>query len=245
MPEILGEVGAFVHFLHCSGRHVQIMSLDLAGRGRGAVDRFHAKQKAIAPAHERLAVDVLVVFGEIESAAQRFINHASIIAGRKTELGFYGSAQQRTPEFIQVLALHHDPVSRTLKSFCVVRRNPHIFQAQRLERLEAEHVADNRRSQVGDRAFFEKIDIVGDVSNVLIRAGHGIDPVALCLIVLVRRQPIGPHHGPCCRRRLAGHRCRSFDRIHALLAAPDGTRTKCRSPSVRNRPRSNPFPRTA
>ena len=124
---------------------------------------------------------------------------------------------KRASEFIQVLALHHDTVRRPLKRFRVVRRNSHIFQAQRLKCLEAEDVADNRGRQIGNRAFFEKIDIISDVSDVLIGAGHGIDPVTLRLIMLVRREAIGPDHGPGCRRRFTGHRCRGFDRIYARL----------------------------
>ena len=91
------------------------MSLDLAGGGHGAVHRFHAEQKAIAPAHERLAVDVLVVLGEVEPAAQRLVDHAAIVAGGKAQLGLDRGAQQRTSELVQVLALHHDAVSRALE----------------------------------------------------------------------------------------------------------------------------------
>ncbi len=193
------------------------MSLDLASRCGGTVHRLHAEQESIAPAHERLAVDVLIVFGEVESAAQRFIHHAAIVARGKTELRFHGRAQQRTPEFIQILPLHHDSVGWTLEGFRVVRRYPHIFQAQRLERLEAEHIPDNRRSQVGNRSLFEQIDIVGDVGNVLIRARHRIDSVALRLVAFVRSQPVRPNHGPRRRRRLSSHRRCSFNRIDARL----------------------------
>jgi hypothetical protein len=42
-----------------------------------------------------------------------------------------------------------------LERLDVDRRDAHVFEPQRLERLEAEHVADDRRGQVRDRAFLE------------------------------------------------------------------------------------------
>src|SRR5437763_16416343 len=43
-----------------------------------SVHRLHPIKKTVAPAHERLRVDVLVVFREIEPALQCFVNDAAI-----------------------------------------------------------------------------------------------------------------------------------------------------------------------
>src|SRR5579863_7849330 len=64
--QFLGELSALVHLLHSPSSDVQVMPFDLAGDGYGAVHCFHAKEIAIAPAHEGLTVNVLVVFGEVE-----------------------------------------------------------------------------------------------------------------------------------------------------------------------------------
>ena len=45
---------------------------------------------------------------------------------------------------------------------------PHVLQAQRLQRLEAEHVADDRGGEVGDRARLEQVEIIGDVGEILL-----------------------------------------------------------------------------
>ena len=66
--QFLGELGALVHGLHGSGGDIQIGSFYLSGRGLSAVHGLHAIQKAVAPVHEGLGVDVLVVLGEVEAA---------------------------------------------------------------------------------------------------------------------------------------------------------------------------------
>ncbi len=73
--ELASELGPLVHVLHRRGGHVQVVALDFAGLGLGPVDRLHAVEIAITPAHERLGVDVLVVLGEIQPAAQRLEHH--------------------------------------------------------------------------------------------------------------------------------------------------------------------------
>ena len=207
-----------------AGGDVEVVALDLAGRGLRAVDRLHAEQVPVAPAHERLGVDVLVVLGEVEPAAQRLVDHPAVVAGRQPELGLGGRAEQRAAVLVQVLALHDDPVRRALERLDVVHRDPHVLQAQRLERLEAEHVADDRAGEVGDRALLEQVDVVGDVGDVLARcAGHGLDLVALGLVVLVRGEPVGPHHGPGRGARLARHRGAGLLRRHPVLRRdPEG-----------------------
>ena len=78
--ELLGEFGALVHVLHRAGGDVEIGALDLAGRGLRLVDRLHAVEKAVAPVHEGLRIDVLVVLGEVEAALQRLVDDAAVVA---------------------------------------------------------------------------------------------------------------------------------------------------------------------
>ena len=98
------------------------------------------------------------------------------------------------------------------------------FEPERLERLEAEDVADDGRGDVGDRAGLEQVEVVGDAGEVLrlvagprTGARDRIHPVALAPVVVGGGQAIRPHHGPGCSRRFAGHRCRGFHRIDARL----------------------------
>ena len=63
---------------------------------------------------------------------------------------------------IQALAFDHDAGRRTLERLHIGHRQPHVLEPQRLQRLEAEHVADDRGRQVGDRAGLEQIEVVGD-----------------------------------------------------------------------------------
>ena len=65
------------------------------------------------------------------------------------------------------------PVGRTLERLEVGDRDAHVLQAQRLHRLEAEHVADDRRGEVGDRARLEQVEVVGDVGEILPRVVFG------------------------------------------------------------------------
>jgi hypothetical protein len=68
--QLFGELGAAVHFLHRSGGDVEVVALDLAGLRRRLVDRLHAVEETVAPVHEGLRVDVLVVLHEVEAALE-------------------------------------------------------------------------------------------------------------------------------------------------------------------------------
>ena len=149
--ELLGEFGALVHVLHGAGGDVEIGALDLAGRRLRLVDRLHAVEEALAPVHERLRVDVLVVLGEVEPALQRLVDHAAVVAAGEAELRLHGGAEQRPAELVHALALDHDAGRRALERLHIGDRQPHVLQPQRLQRLEAEHVADDRGREVGDR----------------------------------------------------------------------------------------------
>ena len=78
--EFLGELGALVHVLHGGAGHVQVAALDLAGGRGGLVDAFHHVEEAVAPVHERLRVDVLVVLHEVEAALEALVDHAAVVA---------------------------------------------------------------------------------------------------------------------------------------------------------------------
>ena len=118
--EFFREFGALVHVLHGGRGDVQVMALDLAGLLGGAVYRLHDEQVAVPPAHERLGIDVLVVLGEIQPAAQRLVDHAAVVAGGQTELGLSRGAEQRAAVLVQVLAFGDDAVRRALEGFGVV-----------------------------------------------------------------------------------------------------------------------------
>jgi hypothetical protein len=123
-----------------------------------------------------------------------------------------------TAELVEALALDHDARGRAVEGLHVGRRQAHVLQAQGLERLEAEHVADDRRRQVGDGARLEEIEVVGDVGEKLVfAAGHRVDAVGLGAVALAGRQAIGPDHGPGRRGRLTGHGGRGLDGIDAVL----------------------------
>ena len=68
-PSCLREFAAPVHFLHRAGGDVEVVALHLAAHRLGALHGLHAEPEAVAPVHERLRVDVLVVLGEVEPAA--------------------------------------------------------------------------------------------------------------------------------------------------------------------------------
>ncbi len=219
-----GEIRPLVHLFHGSRGDVEVVPLDLTGCRLGTVDRFHAEQEPVAPPHERLRVDVLVVLGEVQAAAQGLVHHAAIVARRQAQLGFGGRAQQRSAELAQILALHDDAVRGPLKRLDVMRGNPHILQSQRLERLEPEHVADDRTGEVGDRPLLEQVDVIGDQRDPLPGGiGHRLDAVALRLVVLEGGEPVGPHHGPCRGTGFTGDGRTGFLGRHTVLGGnPEG-----------------------
>ena len=162
-----------------AGGDVEIGALDLAGRGLRLVDRLHAVEEALAPMHEGLRVDVLVVLGEVEPALQRLVDDAAIIAAGQAELRLHRRAEQRPAELVEPLALHHDAGRRPLKRLHVGDRKAHVLEPQRLQRLEAEHVADDRSREIGDRTRLEQVEIVGDIGEISARrVRHRIDAVA-------------------------------------------------------------------
>ena len=180
------------------GGDVEVGALDLAGLGLRLVHRLHAVEEALAPMHEGLRVDVLVVLGEVEPALQRLVDDAAVVAARQAELRLDRGAEQRPAELVEPLALDHDAGRRPLERLHVGDRQPHVLEPQRLQRLEAEDVADDRGRQVGDRARLEQVEVVGDVGEILARARSAPDRPGrhLARYFSQRRQPVGPHHRP-------------------------------------------------
>src|SRR5690606_3210934 len=122
---------------------VQIVALHFACRGLRTIHGFHAVQEPVAPMHEGLRGDVLVVLREVEAALQRLVDDASVVLPGEAEFWLDGRTEQRAAELIEALTLDDRPRRRTLKSFHVRDGEAHVLEAQRLERLEAENVADD------------------------------------------------------------------------------------------------------
>ncbi len=131
--EFLGEFGALVHVLHGAGGDVEIGALHLAGRGLRPVHRLHAIEEAVAPVHEGLRVDVLVVLGEVEPALQRLVDDPAVIAAGQAELRLHRRAEQRPAELVEPLALHDDAGRRALEGLHIGDGKTHVLQPQRLQ----------------------------------------------------------------------------------------------------------------
>ena len=216
--EFLGEFGALVHVLHRRGGDVEIGALHLARRRLRPVHRLHAIEKPVAPVHERLRVDVLVILGEVEAALQRLVDHPPVVATGEAELRLHRRAQKRAAELVEPLALDDDAGRRPLERLHIGDGQAHVLEAERLQRLEAEHIADDRGGEVGDRARLEQVEVIGDIGEILAgRIGHGIDAVAFGAVLFRSRQPVGPHHRPCRGRAFARDRRRRLGRVDAFL----------------------------
>ena len=216
--QALGELGALVDRLHRAAGDVQVAALDLAGGGTRLVDAVHHVQEAVAPVHEGLRVDVLVVLHEVQAALEALVDHAAVVAAAQAQLGLGGGTQQRTAELVQALALDHQPGGRALEGLDVGHRDADVLQPRRLQRLEAEDVADQAGRHVGDRAFLEEDDVVGHPREILAgTAGHGIHLVGLGAVAVAGAQAVGPDHRPGGGARLAGHRGGSLHSVHPLL----------------------------
>ncbi len=205
--EFLGELGALVHLLRRRRGDVEVVALALAGLGLGLVDRLGHEAEAVPPAHEGLRVDVLVVLGEVEAPAQALVDRASVVLGRKPQLGLDRAAQERAAVLVHLVALDLDAVGRAAAGLHVGDREAHVLQAQRADGLEAEDVAHERSEDVHDRAFLEEVDRVGDEGvEAAVVAGHVLDAIGAALVVVEVGQQIGPHGGPRAGGGLGGHR---------------------------------------
>ena len=172
----------------------------------GLLDGFLHEVETVAPAHERLAVDVLVVLGEVQTTAQAFVHGATVVLGGQTQLRLDGAAQQRTAVLVHDVALDLDTLGRTAAGLDVGDREADVFQTQGAQGLEAEHVADQRGQHVDHRTFFEQVDRVGHEGvEAGVVAGHVFDAVGTALVVVQVGQQVGPHRGPGTGGRFGGH----------------------------------------
>jgi hypothetical protein len=216
--QFLGELGASVHLLHRAGGHVQVAALDLAGGGLALLTASITNRKRSRQCMKGCELMFSSSFMKSSPPFRPFIDDAAVVAAGQAELGFGRGAEQRPAELVQTLALDHDAGGRTGEGLHVGDRKFHVLQPRGLQRLEREHVADDRRGHVGDRAFLEQRQIVGDIAEVLARrVRYRIDAVGLGAIHVAGGQAVGPHHGPCRRRGLAGDGGGRFDRVHAVL----------------------------
>ena len=202
----LCKLSARIHLFHICGSHIQIVTFNLTGVCLCSVNGFHTKQEAIAPVHERLAINILIVFGEIQSTGQTFVDHAAVIFTGQAELGLHRRTQQRAAKFIEALALDNNAGRRAFKGFYIGHWNTNIFQTPGFQWFEREHITDQRCGHVRDRTFLKQNNVVGDVREILglftsafAGAGYQINTIRLGLITLVCGEQIGPHHGPCRR----------------------------------------------
>jgi hypothetical protein len=218
LPSSLANSARSVDVFHRRAGHVQVAALDLAGGRTGLVHAFHHVQEAVAPVHEGLRVDVLVVLHEVQPALQAFVDHAAVVACAQAQLGLGGGAQQRTAELVEPLALDHQPGRRALEGLDQRHRHADVFQPRGLQRLEAEDVADQAGGDVGDRAFLEQDDVVGHPGEVLAGpAGHAFDLVGLGAVAVAGGQPVGPDHRPGRGAAFTGHGGGGLDRVDTVL----------------------------
>jgi hypothetical protein len=223
-PQVARELGPRERLLDGWRGHVQVVALALAGLGLGLQHGLHHELVAVAPAHERLGVDVLVVLGEVEPAGQRLVDGTTVIAGRQAQLRLDGAAEQRAPVLVQAVALDLDPVRRPRERLHVRRRDPHVLEPQGAQGLEPEHVAHDRAHHVGDRSLLEQVERIGDIGDRLIALpGNRVDPVALGLVAADVDQMVGPDLRPGAGRGLRGDRRGCLLDGHALLRRdPEG-----------------------
>ncbi len=218
MPISLANSARLYIFSGVGAVHVQVVALALAGLGFGLLDGFGDEGEAVAPAHERLAVDVLVVLGEVQAAAQAFVHGAAVVLGRQAQLGLDRAAQQRAAVLVHDVALDLDAVGRAAAGLDVGDGEAHVLQAQRAQRLEAEHVAHQRGEHVDHRAFLEQVDRVGDEGvEAGVVAGHVLDAIGAALVVVQVGQQVGPDRGPGAGGGFGGHGRGDFLAVDARL----------------------------
>src|SRR3569832_305955 len=216
--QYLGELRALGQGLGSGCGHVQVLTLALARLLLGLVDGLGHELEAVLPAHEWLRVEVLVVLCEVETAAQTLVHRAAVVLRRQAELGLDSAAQQWTAILVHLVALDLDAVRRSEAGLDVGDGEADVLEAQVLDRLEAEYVADQRGQHVDDGAFFEEIDRIGDegVESLLV-ARHRLDAIGAAFVVIKIRQQVRPHRGPGAGGRLGGDgRGRYFARLARL-----------------------------
>ena len=216
--QLFGHFGAFVHRFHGAGGDVQVAALDLAGDRLRLVHRVHHVQKAVTPVHEGLRIDVFIVLHEIQSALKALINHPSVIAGRQTQLGLGGGAQQGPAKLVQALALHNQAGRGTFKGLDIGHGDADVLQAGGLEWLEGKHIADQAGGHIGDRALLKQDQVIGHIRKILPGVVRDRDDfVGFGAVAVTGGQAVGPDHRPSGRGGLTGHGGGGLLGVYAIL----------------------------
>ncbi len=195
--QFLGKLGPFEHFLNSWGRDIQVMPLALAGLGFSLINRFNHVFKSVAPAHERLRVDVFIVLGEIETATKALIDGAPVILRRQAELRLDSTSQERAAILVELIALYGDAVRRAATGQHIVKGKTNVLQSQRTQSFEAKHIAHKRGQHIDYRSLLKQIDRIGDKGVVaFIVTRHVFDLIGTAFVIVQIGQQVGPHCRP-------------------------------------------------
>ena len=160
--DFLGKLGTLVHHFRRWSRYVQVVPFALSGLAFSFQCCVLNKLKTIAPTHERLAINVFIVLGEVQAAAQAFVNGTTVILGRQTQLGFNGATQQWTAIFVHLVALDLNTLRRASTGFYISNWEADIFQTQGTQRFKSKHIPYQGSQHVNYRAFFKQINRIGN-----------------------------------------------------------------------------------
>ncbi len=150
------------HSFSICSRDVQIVTFNLTCLSLCLMNSLCNKLKTVSPAHERLTVDVLVIFCEIETTTKTLINSTTIVFGRQTQLRLDGTTQHWTTILIQLIALYLNTTWRPHAGLNKSNRETDVFQSQRTNRLKSEHVTDQGGQYINNRPLFKQIQGISD-----------------------------------------------------------------------------------
>ena len=219
LTQFLGELGPLVHLFGGVGGAVEVVPLLLAGFLLGRTHGLSHELETVLPALEGLGVDVFVVLGEVETAAQALVNNPTVVFAAQAELRLDRATQQGTAVLVHAIALDHDAVRRTHAGLDEGDREANVFEAQVAQGLEAKHVADQGGQNVGDRALLEQVEGVGDegIEGFLV-ARNIFDAIATALVKVEVGEELGPHGGPGAGGGFSGHSGSHLFAGHTFLA---------------------------
>ena len=216
--DFFGVLSALVHLFRCRRGHIEVVAFTLSGFVFGLKGGLLHEIETLAPTHEGLAVDVLVILGEVKTTAQTFVHCSAVVLCRQTKLRFDGAAQQWTTIFVHDVTLDLDAQGRTTAGLDVGDRKTHIFQTQGANGFETKNVANQGSKDVDDGTFLKQIDGVGNESvKTGIVARYVFDTVRTALVIIQVGQQIGPHRGPSSCRRLSSDGCGGFFAVNTRL----------------------------
>ncbi len=150
LVEFFSELSALIHLFGSVSSHVEVVTLALARFLFSNLDSFRNELEAVLPALERLRVDVLVVFGEVQTAAKALIDNTAIVLTAQAKLWLDGATQKRAAVLVHPVTLNGNTVWRACAALDERNREANIFQTQVAQSFESEHVADQRGQNVGD-----------------------------------------------------------------------------------------------